>query len=80
MKLIATQLTDGLSKLGPTFNAHLCEVCKGHGRYEQTYTVGCGMGSYLSMGRCGWCSGKGVMQGREVAPESVINQIMTAGA
>jgi hypothetical protein len=36
-----------------------CEVCKGKGEYRQTYTAGCGFGSYRSMGKCGYCNGTG---------------------
>lgn len=72
-------IRDGLAALGPTFSAELCEVCKGEGRYEQIYTIGCGMGTHKSMGRCWYCDGNGVTQQRKPAPASVINQIMQAG-
>ncbi len=49
-----------------------CEVCKGEGRYEQIYTVGCGMGSYKSMGPCDWCKQVGYMDKRFNAPASAI--------
>lgn len=73
------QLEAGLAKLGPDFNAQLCVVCKGDGRYEQTYTIGCGMGTCRSMGKCDYCNGKGLMQGNKPAPESVRNQVLQAG-
>jgi DnaJ-class molecular chaperone len=72
-------MRDGLAALGPTFSAELCEVCKGEGRYEQTYTIGCGMGTHKSMGCCDYCDGQGVTQQRKPASASIINQIMQAG-
>lgn len=32
-----------------------CLVCKGAGDFEQTYTIGCGMGTHKSLGPCDWC-------------------------
>lgn len=45
-----------------TLPPHLvtCEICKGKGRYEQTYIAGCGMGYYKSVGRCIFCDGVGL--------------------
>lgn len=40
-------------------NEQECRVCKGKGEYEQTYTIGCGYGSYQSVGRCDYCGGTG---------------------
>lgn len=63
-----------------------CGWCAGRGRYEQTYTVGCGGGYYRSMGKCDWCGGLGltylgtppkIEDGIKV-PLSVINQIVVA--
>lgn len=63
----------------------LCGVCDGKGVYEQTYTAGCGMGSYRSSGKCGYCGGVGLRYqfaetgyGRDnPIPISVIVQILT---
>lgn len=33
----------------------LCPMCEGAGKYEQTYTAGCGMGYYRSNGNCEIC-------------------------
>lgn len=80
MTTSAEILKAGLIKLGPDFCAKLCEVCKGAGEYEQTYIVGCGGGSYRSVGRCDWCKKKaGLIVGREPASESVVNQVRLAG-
>lgn len=38
----------------------LCGICNGKGQYEQTYTAGCGMGSFRSVGRCDHCEGTGL--------------------
>jgi hypothetical protein len=73
------QLKAGLAALGPMFNADLCVVCDGEGRYRQTYTAGCGMGSFQSMGDCDYCARSGVRQGTYPAPESVVNQVLNAG-
>lgn len=35
-----------------------CSWCNGTGQYEQTYTAGCGMGYFRSLGPCERC-GKG---------------------
>jgi DnaJ-class molecular chaperone len=78
----AEALELGLAKLPDDFRFKLCEVCKGHGRYRQTYTAGCGFGSYESMGSCDYCHSKGLvhMHHRNVAaPESVYNQVIEAG-
>ena len=45
-----------------------CEVCKGAGQYEQTYTIGCGMGSHQSLGKCAWCDGVGYVDFYERRP------------
>ncbi len=76
----AEQLKSGLQALGPNFSAEICTICDGAGQYVQTYTAGCGMGYYRSMGRCDWCAGKGLLQGDVAAPDSVVNQVMTAGS
>lgn len=57
----------------------LCNWCGGQGRYEQTYTAGCGMGHYRSSGQCGSCNGMGLnyAHGDEV-PVSTIRQILNA--
>jgi hypothetical protein len=57
----------------------LCRSCGGKGRYPQTYTAGCGGGTYTSMGECGHCAGVGLryFNGNSV-PLSVINQILVA--
>ena len=34
----------------------VCPVCKGEGRYDQTYNSGCGIGNYISSGPCVLCS------------------------
>jgi DnaJ-class molecular chaperone len=74
----ADELAAGLKALGPDYNAVLCEVCKGMGRYEQTYTAGCGMGSYQTMGPCTWCNKTGLTQGKNAASDSVVNQVLQA--
>ena len=33
----------------------VCPLCDGKGEYEQRYTVGCGMGTYKSIGPCDYC-------------------------
>jgi DnaJ-class molecular chaperone len=71
-------LSDGLRALGKNFNADICSVCEGVGQLEQTYTAGCGMGSYRSMGKCDWCNGTGLIQNDAPAPLSVLNQVMQA--
>lgn len=45
-----------------------CKVCKGEGKYRQTYTAGCGFGSFQSMGKCDYCNGTG--EERRAAPSS----------
>lgn len=66
-----------------------CGVCSGHGVYKQTYTVGCGGGSYQSEGCCDWCHGIGLridedsglphkIRRAEDFPISIINQIVVA--
>ena len=32
-----------------------CPVCKGEGEYRQTYTAGCGNGSFMMTGPCSHC-------------------------
>jgi hypothetical protein len=70
----------GLAKFGSDFAATLCTVCDGEGKYEQTYTAGCGMGSYQSIGKCDWCDGHGLRMGDKPAPYSVVNMVLLAGA
>lgn len=61
----------------------ICPVCVGLGEYKQTYTAGCGMGTYRSVGPCSYCKNPNVFMrglgyrmkdGSEV-PLSVINQM-----
>jgi hypothetical protein len=56
---------------------HKCSWCDGAGQYRQTYTVGCGGGSYRTMGSCDNCDGIGLVyfDGGPVPP-SVIDQIL----
>lgn len=57
----------------------LCGSCGGAGQYKQTYTAGCGGGSYQSMGPCDRCKSVGLRYhtGGDV-PISVIAQIINA--
>lgn len=70
-------LERGLAVL-PGFLAEICYTCGGTGMYEQTYTAGCGMGYYRSMGRCERCKGILLLQDGKPASRSVINQILVA--
>ena len=74
----AAQLVRGLECLPANFIAAVCDICKGHGEYKQTYTAGCGMGSYRSTGGCDYCDGTGLLQGSKPAPDSVRNQVIEA--
>lgn len=57
-------------------SVQVCSVCNGQGKYEQTYIVGCGYGTYRSMGPCDWCNSTGfVYKGGDTVPASVVNQI-----
>lgn len=71
-------LATGLKALGPNFEADICDGCNGVGKTLQNYTVGCGMGSYESMGPCPWCKGCGLLQGSKPVPASVLNQVLNA--
>ena len=64
----------------------VCPICNGAGEYRQTYTAGCGMGTYRALGPCDYCKhpskfmkglGYRMKDGGEV-PLSVINQIEIA--
>lgn len=74
----ASILKAGLAKMAAGFLARICGVCEGEGKYEQTYTQGCGMGSYRSKGMCDHCKGEGLISGGSPAPDSVINQVRQA--
>ena len=55
----------------------VCWCCKGKGEYRQTYTAGCGMGSYSALGDCEYCKRTGYLYkstGKAVPP-SVVTQI-----
>lgn len=56
-----------------------CFCCDGNGEYEQTYTVGCGGGTYRSTGRCDYCGGIGItlVNSPDKVSASVIAQIRT---
>ncbi len=56
----------------------LCGCCDGKGEYEQSYIVGCGGGSYRSMGPCNWCNEQGFVYKATSEPvsSSVRAQIM----
>ncbi len=77
---LSSILKTGLAALGPNFSARICYFCDGQGSYEQTYTAGCGGGYFRMRGRCDHCEGVGLMQGRERAPASVVNQVQLAAA
>lgn len=54
----------------------LCVLCSGKGEREQSYTIGCGMGSYSSVGCCDYCKGSGVrMKDGKDVPVSALAQI-----
>lgn len=74
----AKEIEAGLELLGP-FLASKCAVCEGAGQYVQWYTIGCGMGSYKTMGKCDRCDGTGMIIGDQPALESVVNQVREAG-
>ena len=76
----AEVLNRGIANLSSEFAAVVCPVCKGAGEYRQTYTAGCGMGSYQSTGSCDWCEGEGVLMNGKAASSSVINQIRVASS
>ena len=69
----------GMRCMPANFNARICGACDGEGQYEQMYTNGCGMGYSNWMGKCEFCKGLGLMQGRKPAAESVVNQVIEAG-
>lgn len=73
------RLTDGMVKMPPGFLAEVCWCCGGNGSYKQTYTVGCGMGTYRSSGSCEKCVGRGLLVANSAAPLSVLNQVLEAG-
>jgi hypothetical protein len=73
----ATELRVGLARLGPTFQADVCGMCKGAGQYEQRYCDG-PKGSFRMMGGCDYCAGTGLRQGRGAAPDSVREQVLNA--
>ena len=75
----AAELRIGLAQMTPAFTACICAACNGEGRYEQTYTAGCGRGYYTTMGGCDYCDGTGLRQGGEPAPASVREQVLVAG-
>lgn len=75
----AEALRRGLAAFGANFVAEICGLCDGEGSYLQTYTAGCGMGTYRMTGRCDCCAGTGLMQGRHGAPRSVLNQVLVRG-
>lgn len=56
----------------------VCPLCKGEGKTEQTYTAGCGMGSYRSMGACEYCKGWRFLSGDKPITSSILNQINVA--
>jgi hypothetical protein len=54
-----------------------CYFCDGLGERQQTYTIGCDMGSHTMMGRCDHCGGLGLrMQDGGLPTISVLNQIL----
>lgn len=75
----AAALSAGLACLPSGFSAVLCEVCNGHGQYEQTYTAGCGGGYFRMKGACNCCEETGLLQNGRPAPISVIHQVLNAG-
>lgn len=68
----------GLAAMAPGFLAEACGVCDGAGKYEQTYTVGCGGGYYRSYGYCDYCNGWGLRMPTGPAPKSVYDQVCNA--
>lgn len=75
----AEALKRGLAALPHNFVAELCDVCKGRGEYEQTFTNGCGMGYSRMRSGCDYCDGTGMLQGGKAAPASVREQVLNAG-
>jgi|GEM_PF-3991528 len=47
-------LIDGMDYL------ETCRMCGGEGRYDQTYTVGCGGGYFTMKGECSYCGETGI--------------------
>lgn len=37
-----------------------CQFCAGEGRYNQTYTAGCGQGYFTMKGPCDYCAETGI--------------------
>lgn len=74
----AAALARGLTKLGATFIATVCPLCKGEGQRLQVYTNGCGMGTSRLMGGCDYCDATGLLQGSKPAPSSVREQVLNA--
>lgn len=74
----AQVLMRGLERLPAAFLAELCGVCDGAGKYEQTYTAGCGGGYFRSIGPCDYCRGFGLTMNGNPAPLSVVNQVTEA--
>jgi DnaJ-class molecular chaperone len=58
-----------------------CRMCAGEGAYNQTYTAGCGQGSFTMKGTCDHCGGTGIRtkHGGKVS-RSHLNQIDTRRA
>lgn len=73
------RIADGLAKMSPGFLAEVCWCCGGKGSYQQTYTAGCGMGTFRSDGDCEKCVGRGLLVANSAAPLSVLNQVLEAG-
>lgn len=60
--------------------AEPCGVCEGSGEYPQTYTAGCGMGTYRHRGPCDYCRETGLLYRGTLKPppDSVLEQIKVA--
>lgn len=70
-------LIAGLERLGPRFLAEICYRCDGRG---EMYIDHCPGGYYWSTGLCDGCDGSGLIQGRNPAPRSVVEQVKRAAA
>lgn len=56
-----------------------CGVCDGDGCYDQTFTAGCGMGSYKMVADCDYCHGAGIVyECGDPLTASVIAQLLTS--
>lgn len=64
-----------------------CGLCDGAGEYDQSYTAGCGMGRYHTLGPCHHCGGSYGIRGSgfvydetgKAVGDSVLAQLETIG-